>query len=173
MHELLLILVILIPTSGMLILTYFFLKKNSEKAIIDLQSQLKKDRQKHFLPMRVDAYQRIVLLMDRIHPGNLVMRLHNPAKPAKMLQTELLSAIREEFDHNISQQLFVSPQAWELVRNAKEETIKIINLAGSQTDITATGTDLAGKLLELTAEIGELPTEIATAFLKKELQQLF
>lgn len=173
MHDFILILVILIPTSGMFLLTYLFLKKNSEKALIELQSQLKKDRQKHFLPMRVDAFQRVVLLMDRIHPGNLVMRLHNPAKPAKLLQTELLAAIREEFDHNISQQLFVSPQAWELVRNAKEETIKIINLAGSQTDATATGTDLAGKILEITAEIGELPTEIATAFLKKEMQQLF
>jgi hypothetical protein len=128
MHDFILILVILIPTSGMFLLTYLFLKKNSEKAIIDLQSQLKKDRQKHFLPMRVDAFQRVVLLMDRIHPGNLVMRLHNPAKPAKMLQTELLTAIREEFDHNISQQLFVSPQAWELVRNAKEETLSLIHI---------------------------------------------
>jgi len=167
------IFLIAIPAGAVLAMAYFFLKKSNEKEIKSLQFQLKRDRQQHFLPMRVDAYQRAVLLMERIHPGNIVMRLHNPALPARMLQADILKAIREEYDHNVSQQLFISPQGWEMVRNSKEETIKIINIAGNQMQPTSTGTDLASKIFELVAEIGKLPTEITCEYLKKELQELF
>mgnify|MGYP003585309572 CR=1 FL=1 len=167
------LLVAIISTGGVLAMAYFFLKKSGEKEIRQLQVELKKDRQKHFLPMRVEAYQRAVLLMERIHPSSIVMRLHNPALPAKMLQAELLKSIREEYDHNVSQQLFVSPQAWEMVRNSKEEIIKIMNVAGNQMDLSSTGTDFAAKIFEIVAEVGPLPTEITVDYLKKELQELF
>ncbi len=167
------IFLVAIPALAVLAMAYLFLKKTAEREIKHLQFELKKDRQKHFLPMRVDAYQRAVLLMERIHPGNIVMRLHNPALPAKMFQADILKAIREEYDHNVSQQLFISPQAWEMVRNSKEETIKIINIAGNQMQSVSTGTDLAGKIFEIVAEVGKLPTEITIEYLKKELQELF
>ena len=173
MELIILVLVASIATGGTLTMAYFFLKKNGEREIRHLQIELKRHRQKHFLPMRAEAYQRAVLLMERIHPNSLVMRLHNPALPAKMMQAELLKSIREEYDHNVSQQLFVSPQAWEMVRNSKEETIKIINIAGGQMSATSTGTDLAGKIFEVVAEIGQLPTEITVDYLRKELQELF
>jgi hypothetical protein len=114
-----------------------------------------------------------VLFMERIHPNSLVMRLHNPGLPAKMLQAEFLKAIREEYDHNVAQQLFISPQGWSMVKNSKEETIKIINIAGNQMLATSTGMDLSAKIFEIVAEIGQLPTEITVEFLKKELQELF
>lgn len=167
------LIVAIVPAGAVLLMTYFFLKKTSEKEIRHLQLELKRDRQNHFLPLRVEAYQRAVLLMERIHPGSITMRLHNPALPAKVLQTDLLKSIREEYDHNVSQQLFISPQAWEMVRNSKEETIKIINIAGNQMNMTSNGTDLAGKIFEVVAEVGKLPTEITVDYLKKELQELF
>lgn len=167
------ILLVILPAGGVLFTAYFFLRKQSEKEVRGLQIELKRTRQEFFLPMRVDAYQRAVLLMERIHPGSLVMRLHNPAHPAKRMQSDLLQAIREEYDHNVSQQLFISPQAWEMLRNSKEETIKIINIAGNQMQPTSTGTDLAAKIFEIVAEVGKLPTEIAVDYLKKEFQELF
>ena len=78
-----------------------------------------------------------------------------------------------EYDHNVAQQLFIAPQTWEMVKNSKEETIKIINIAGNQMQATSMGTDLAGKIFELVAEIGELPTEITVKVLKEDLQRLF
>ena len=167
------IILVTIPALAVLAVVYLFLKKTGEKEIRHLQIELKRQRQKYFLPMRVDAYQRAVLLMERIHPNSLVMRLHNPGHPAKRFQTDLLQAIREEYDHNVSQQLFVSPQAWEMVRNSKEETIKIINIAGNQMSAVSTATDLAGKIFEIVAEVGQLPTAITVEYLKKELQELF
>lgn len=167
--------VLLVLVSGGLVLgmAYIFLKKNAEKEIASISLQMRKERQKHFLPMRVEAYQRGALLMERIHPGNLVMRLHNPGLPAKAFQAEILKTIREEYDHNVSQQMFVSPQAWEMVRNSKEETIKIINIAGNQMTNVSMANDLATRIFELVAEIGKLPTEITVDYLRKELQELF
>lgn len=173
MNTLLIILLGLIPVAAVLVITFLFLKKEGQKEKYNLQLELKKQRQEFFLPSRLEAYQRAVLLLERIHPNCLVMRLHNPGMPAKMMQAEFLKAIREEYDHNVAQQLFISPLGWKMVREAKEETIKIINIAGSQLEATATGMELSSKILELVAEIGELPNEIVVEQLKSELQGLF
>ena len=164
---------IVLPAGAVLFTVVLFLRKQSEKDLRNMQIELKKDRQSFFLPNRVEAYQRAVLLMERISPNSLVMRLHNPGLPAKMMQAELLEAIREEYDHNVAQQIFISPKAWEMVRNSKEETIKIINIAGGQMSDVSMALDLSAKIFEITAEVGQLPTEITIEFLKRELQELF
>ena len=135
--------------------------------------QLKKERQEFFLPNRVEAYQRSILLLERIHPNSMLMRLSNPGLPSAAFQVKLLSSIREEYEHNIAQQMYISTQAWDMVKKSKEETIKIINIAGQQMTATSNGMDLAGKIFEIVAEVGTLPTEIAVENLKKELQKLF
>ena len=164
---------IVLPAGAVLFTVVLFLRKQSEKDLRNMQIELKKERQSFFLPNRVEAYQRAVLLMERISPNSLVMRLHNPGFPAKMMQAELLKAIREEYDHNVAQQIFISPKAWEMVRNSKEETIKIINIAGGQMSDVSMALDLGAKIFEITAEVGKLPTEITIEFLKRELQELF
>ena len=120
-----------------------------------------------------EAYQRFVLLMERISPNNLVMRKHNPGMPAMAQQQTFLEEIRNEFDHNIAQQIFISPECWKSLKDAKEETIKIFNIAASNLPPTATGMDYAQKIFEVTSEVGKLPTEIAVENLKKEMQRLF
>ena len=164
---------IIFPAGAVLLTAIFFLRRETSKELLNMQIELRKQRQEYFLPSRVEAYQRAILLMERIHPNSLVMRLHNPGLPAKALQTEFLKAIREEFDHNVAQQLFISPQAWQLVKNSKEETIKIINIAGGQMVATSTGMDLSAKVFEVVAEIGQLPSDVTVELLKKEIQELF
>jgi hypothetical protein len=173
MDALLQIALIILPAGGVLLTAIYFLRRETSKEMLNMQIDLRKQRQEFFLPNRVEAYQRAVLLMERIHPNSLVMRLHNPGMPAKSLQADFLKAIREEYDHNVAQQLFISPQAWQMVKNSKEETIKIINIAGNQMQATSTGMELSAKIFELVAEIGQLPSEITVELLKKELQELF
>jgi hypothetical protein len=160
------------PALVVFMTTALFLKKQNEREIIKLNLELKKERQDHFLPNRLEAYQRLVLFLERIHPNSLIMRLHNPGLPARTFQTELIAAIREEFDHNVAQQLFVTPQAWAMAKSAKEETLKIVNIAGNQMNELSLSTDLATKTFELVAEIGKLPSEIAVDFIKKEFQEM-
>ena len=152
--------------------TALFLRNQGEKEMKTAHMGMKKERQKHFLPERTDAYQRAVLLLERIHPNSLIMRVHNPGLPAKAFQSDLLSAVREEYDHNVAQQLFVSNEAWGLLKKAKDETVKIINIAGEKMSATSMSTDLAQKIFEMVGEIGELPTEIALDYVKKEFQEL-
>ena len=158
---------------SIIIIVYLFLKRQSQKEQVNLEIELRKQRQEFFLPNRVDAYERAILLMERLHPNSLVMRLNNPSLPAKIMQAEFLKTIREEFDHNITQQLFISPIAWKLLRDSKEELVKLINLAASQVQENATAIELSAKIFELVAQLEKLPSEVATEFLKKEFQELF
>jgi hypothetical protein len=165
---------ILVVTSAALVyVVYLFLKKQGEKELIYLQGELKKQRQEYFLPTRLEAYQRAILLMERIHPNSLVMRLHNPGLPARALQMEFIKSIREEYDHNVAQQLFISPEGWQMIKNSKEDIIKLINAAGEQMSPTSTGLDLSSKIFEMLAQLKQLPSEVTVEFLKKEFQQLF
>lgn len=164
---------IVIPAGAVLMTAIYFLRKEAEKEYRSVKLELKKQRDEFFLPHRVEAYQRAILLMERIHPNSLVMRHHNPGLPAMAMQAKLLESIRQEYEHNIAQQMFVSKEAWVVVKMAKDETVKILNLAGKQMEPTSTAMDLSAKIFELVGEIGTLPTEIAVDLLKKEVQGLF
>jgi hypothetical protein len=135
--------------------------------------QSKNETVKLILPHRIDAYQRLVLFLERISPNSMVMRKFSNHQTAKQLQHDLLGTIRSEFEHNIAQQVFVSPQAWKMVKDSKEQIIQIINLAASDLQENATAIDLSSKIFELSAEFEKLPTEITTEFLVEELQTLF
>ena len=163
----------LVPSAAIIIIVHLFFKKQLTKDVTQVSRELKKERQSYFLGPRVEAYQRIILLMERINPHSLIMRTYDPKKTAKEFQGNLLTAIRSEFDHNVAQQMFISLQGWEMVKKSKEETIKIINLAAKQLEENASATDLSTKIFELIAEIGDLPTEITVNQLKQEFQKLF
>jgi ABC-type multidrug transport system fused ATPase/permease subunit len=164
---------VIVPSAMVFGVAYYFLNKvNKDKAFV-YSGDLRKDRQKHILPMKVEAYQRLILFLERIHPNSLVMRVHNPAKVATLMQHELLEQIRSEFEHNIAQQMFVSPQAWEMVKRSKDELIQLVHIAGKQMESTSMATDLSAKIFELTAQVDPFPTEIAIQFVKDEFQSLF
>lgn len=166
-------LILLILAAAIVVVVYFFLNKQGEKEVRYLQGELKKQRQEYFLPTRLEAYQRAILLMERIHPNSLVMRLHNPGLPARALQLEFVKSIRDEYNHNVAQQLFVSPEAWQMVKNSKEDIIKLINAAGEQMQQTSTGLDLSSKIFEMLAQLNQLSSEVTVEYLKREFQKLF
>jgi len=130
------------------------------------------ENKKLFFPMQVDAVQRIVLFLERIAPNNMIMRLNNPGLPARAFQQMLLENIRNEYEHNLAQQIFVSPDAWHLVKSSKEELVKIINMAAGKLPATATCIDLSRSIFEITAQLNNQPTDRAIMFLKAELNKV-
>ena len=171
---------IIVPTLSLSIILVYVLKSQQQKVEAPVQVAPPKpavtnsnENAKFFLPHRVEAYQRIILFMERISPNSLVMRKFENGMKAKELQGELLSTIRSEFEHNIAQQIFISPQGWKMVKESKEEIIKIINLASSQIDENGNALDLSQKIFEIATQIEKLPTEITNEFLINELQKLF
>jgi hypothetical protein len=125
------------------------------------------------LPLRLQAYERFVLFLERIHPSNLVLRLNSPELSALQLQSLLVRTIREEFEYNLSQQLYVSDNSWELIKNAKEETIALINQAASQLPDGAMSGDLVRNVFASSIAKGKLPVDEALDEIKKELQKSF
>lgn len=146
-------------------------KLESAKTQQSIQGETKEDLRKHFIPMQVDAYQRLVLFLERIAPNNMVMRLNNPGLPAGAFQAKLLDTIRQEYEHNLAQQIFVSPEAWRTTKNSKEEVLKIINMAATKMQPTSMATDLARSIFEITAQLESQPTDLAIAMLKDELNK--
>jgi len=78
-------------------------------------------------PIKLQAYERIVLFLERISLESMLVRISSPGMSASQLHSALVTTIRSEFEHNLSQQIYMSPQAWEVVRNARSSMIKIIN----------------------------------------------
>jgi len=149
-----------------------FNKKINFSESLAVQGELRKQRQEFFLSHRMEAYQRAILYMERIHPVTIVMRMNQQNVNAVLFQSMLLKAIRDEYDHNVAQQMFISPNAWHLLKNAKEETVKLINVGASDLPSDASSSDLAKAIITLTADINPLPSEIAIEALKAEFQQL-
>lgn len=166
-----LIIVAAIFALAIVLIIQHFLKKQTITESFHYQSKARQEQQAFNLPHRMEAYQRAILLLERIHPASLVLRLNQPNISAQFFQAQLLKTIREEYDHNVAQQLFISPKAWSLLKNAKEETVKLINVAASQLPADANSGALSTLIITLTAEVNPLPSEIAIEALKNEFQQ--
>jgi hypothetical protein len=99
--------------------------------------------------LQLQAYERLILLTDRIALPNLIQRANQPGLSAREMQSLLTLSIRQEFEHNITQQLYVSPEAWDAVRNYKDQNLLIVNQVGSFLPEGAGGNDLNRQLLDL------------------------
>ena len=125
------------------------------------------------LPLRLQAYERICLLLERLSPQNLLLRVNHGGLSAKDYQRVLLDEIRNEFNHNVSQQVYMSEAIWTLVKNSKEDLVVLINESIAALPAEATGLDLAKKIFERTMEKQVDPMGHALSELKKEIQQIF
>lgn len=102
--------------------------------------------------LQLQAYERLTLLTDRIALPNLVNRVNQPGLSAREMQSLIAQTIRQEFEHNITQQIYVSAEAWDAVKNLKEQNLLIVNQVASFLPESATGLDLNKSILELTMQ---------------------
>lgn len=99
--------------------------------------------------IRIQAYERLVLLTERIALPNLISRLNQPNISASEMKLILCENIKQEFEYNSTQQLYVSPVSWDSVRNLKEQNIMLVNQVASKLPLDASGSDLNKKVLEV------------------------
>ena len=100
-------------------------------------------------PLQLQAYERLMLLVDRIALPNVISRSNQGGLSAKEMQALLTQQIRQEFEYNVTQQIYVSPEAWEAVRNLKDQNLLIVNQISSFLPAEATGQDLNRSILEM------------------------
>ena len=123
-------------------------------------------------PIKLQAYERIVLFLERISPESLLMRVSSPDMTVSQLQSALLASIRSEFEHNLSQQIYMSPQAWEVVKNARSSMIRIINGEAEKMPANATGLMLSRQLLQHVMDMEKEPTRVAIDYIKGEIGRM-
>lgn len=162
-----------LPSVITFLTAFFLVKKFLERDYQNQMAAMRGENQKMITPLRLQAYERLILLMERTNLSDLITRTHKAGMSARMLHSELLKTIRNEFDHNIAQQLYVTNKSWDSLKTAKEETIKTINIAASHVSDTAPAMELVNVLFDIITKVDRLPTEIATDMLKMEARQLF
>ena len=162
-----------LPALIVFLTTYLTLSKmlNNERNRLKAEAVL--NNQKYITPIRLQAYERMVLLMERISPQSLIMRTQRQNITNQELQSVLLKTIRSEFEHNMAHQLYISDKAWEMVRMAKEDCIKFINQTALQTKPDGNSLQLCKLILENTMDRELDPTTKAIGYLKEEIRTLF
>lgn len=123
--------------------------------------------------LRLQAYERLTLFVERIHPRNLPGRTYVPGMSAAEFAAAMSLTIQTEWEHNLSQQIYVSRQVWETVRGVKEQELNMIHQLSGTLKPEATAADLNRRMVDaVLGESGELPTEIALQIIHDEARKV-
>mgnify|MGYP001178061115 FL=1 len=117
--------------------------------------------QDDILPIRLQAYERIILFLERIAPESILLRLNRTGMTARQLQAELQNTIRHEYEHNLTQQTYISGDAWQRVQLARNQILKIVNDSAAQLKEGASGATLGKLILEQMMELQVTPSQAA------------
>jgi hypothetical protein len=108
---------------------------------------IKPDRSSIVLPLRLQAYERFTLLLERISPESLLLRFSGSNLNSIELQSQLLAAIRAEYEHNVSQQIYISSSLWAKIGQARNQVIQLINISARETEAQAPAIELSRHIL--------------------------
>ncbi len=162
-----------LPALIVFLTAVFMMRYYMNKEIRERKTDLVIRNQQTITPLRLQAYERMALFLERITPESLLMRVNQPGLTSQQLQSQLLTIIRAEFEHNLSQQIYITAQAWEVVKNAKNNTIKLINTSAGKIKAGAPALELSKLILERVMETEAAPSQAALEFLKKEVATFF
>lgn len=149
------------------------LNKLDARQAREAKVQLALEQRRVALPIRLQAYERLAMLLERIAPEALLLRVSPAGKSAKEYEAELLEQVREEWNHNLSQQIYVSEEAWARVREARGNIAQFINLCNKDNPDQATGKELAQMILAALLKLETHPGALAQATLRHEASELF
>ena len=154
---------------AMFLVVKMFIRKEYDQRLIEMKTK----NIEIVLPIRLQAYERICLFLERITPKNLITRLNQGELTAAELQYVILHEVREEFGHNLSQQVYMSADAWDMVKNAMEEIIMLINESAAELEENSRGIDLARKVFDKEVQRQQFSTEATLNYIKAEIQAFF
>lgn len=157
-----------IVTGGVayIVLNRFFINEDSRRRF-----ELIKENQKQALPLRLQAYERVILFLERINPVQLLLRVAPNGLDPQSYATLLVHSIQTEYEHNITQQIYITNEGWETVLKARNGIITLIRNKSITEGITTADEMRKAILEEISTE--EVASDLAIAFLKRELKNVF
>ena len=163
----------LLPAVLILYAAYLMVRAFIEKEKKQLHAKVLEEGVKISLPLRLQAYERMCLFLERTSIVNLLPRVAQSGESAKELQRVLIQEIRDEYHHNLSQQLYISEISWQRVRAAMEEAIMLINRSADELTSEATQADFVRKIISYVGGQKYDSTAHALQSLKEEVKLLF
>ena len=164
---------ILIPSSLVLLAVYLLVRSFIIKEIELKRLEVRGRSIETVLPSRLHAYERMTLFLERMAPQNLLVRLNTGTMPAREFHQLLLAEVRNEYNHNVSQQVYIGEEVWDLIKNAKEDLVVTINDSANEMGEGATSLDLAKKIFEKNMQKQLDPLAHALTELKREIHRTF
>lgn len=161
------------PLIVLLIAVLLILKHFSDKEKHKQKFETIQANNKLITPIRLQAYERITLLLERIKPDALALRLQKSDLTAIQMQILMLGTVRKEFNHNLSQQLYITNESWQAVVNAKEQISRLINLTGTTMEKGAGSSEFTRALIETYNDFEKKPIENSLMILKNEALVFF
>lgn len=151
------------------LIAYYFFQQHTKNEEGRRRYLLHKETQKSTLPLRLQAYERMALFLERINPSKLLVRVSPQNSDKDRYESELIYAIESEFDHNLTQQIYISEECWNVIKASKNATIQMIRKA-------AMHSESPDKLREVV--LNELldkqpPSNAALSYVKKEVEELW
>lgn len=150
-------------------IAYYFFNLHTKNEEGRRRFLLHKENQKNALPLRLQAYERMALFLERINPSKLLIRVAPTSSDKDQYESLLISTIENEFDHNISQQIYISDECWNVIKASKNATIQLIRKVGMQAESAARLRE--GILNELLEK--QPPSNAALGYIKKEVGELW
>lgn len=164
----------LVVLGGVYYIIKLFIQDENKRRNQEINKTLLFEQRKVALPLRLQAYERIIVFLERIHPFSLLTRVYQPNMLTAELQLELIKTIRLEYEYNLSQQMYINDDAWQMVATAKEESIKVINLFASQLPDDADGSELNKAIFNYYMQSDkEVPVQVAINYVKSDVKKLF
>jgi hypothetical protein len=164
---------VILPAGLVLWAMYLTVSSFIKKDLVQKELDIKAETTKTLLPIRIQAYERMALFLERISPNNLLIRLNGRTGNVAEFQQLMLSEIREEFSHNLSQQVYMSDEAWTVVKNAMNEIVALINLSAKDLASDAPALELAKRIFEVIMDKNVNPTDEALKIVKQEMRENF
>lgn len=167
--EMMQILYFVIPTAiaGFLMAYAYKLGQKQPKKSIEIAKNTTKNE---LLQLRIQAYERLILLIERINPSQILLRIVPQNEDLKSYQNEVILQIEKEFEHNITQQIYVSAQCWKSILMAKNTIIQNLFLAANYENVK-TANDFRQQVLKDNKQ--DEVCELAASFIRKEVQKLW
>lgn len=157
---------------GVVAVAFYLLKPYLDKQDKMQMLDFKKSLSQQTLPMRLQAYERVVLYVERINPTNMLIRLKGGDHTAAELHAMVVAEVRNEYQHNVTQQLYVSTRAWGVVRQLKNDTLSIINNTVKALPDTASGLDLSRVILAHLSQLESDPYEAGINLIRQDLDNI-
>jgi hypothetical protein len=153
----------------LLVRRYF--DNQQKERLLQMKIDERRETLKVVTPIRLQAYERMALFLERISPDSLVLRCWQPGMDLRLLQGVMTKNIRDEWEHNLSQQIYINDTTWLLIREAKDEMINLVNSSAVTLTETTDPTRLAASIFASSAQ--QRPTDRALEALHKEINELF